>query len=106
MHSIKLVEKVEEALVQYPEARVKQLERQVELETLRRKEVEKELSNLKKCKHAQNRATDQMMTIHEQVKDVASKIGTQLAPATLKTMRLKQHILDLYKKFGYSDDEA
>ena len=47
-----------------------------------------------------------MMTIHEQVKDVASKIGTQLAPATLKTMRLKQHILDLYKKLGYSEDEA
>ena len=67
MHSIKLVKKVEEALVQYPEARVKQLERQVEFEMALRKEVETELSDLKKCKHAQNRATDQMMTIHEQV---------------------------------------
>ena len=58
MHSIKLVEKVENALVQYPEAHVKQLERQVEFEMALRKEVETELSDLKKCKHAQNRATD------------------------------------------------
>jgi hypothetical protein len=52
MHSIKLVEKVEDALVQYPEARVKQLERQVEFEMSRCEEAEKELLALKKCKHA------------------------------------------------------
>ena len=37
---------------------------------------------------------------------MSTKINNELAPATIKTMKLKSHIKDLYTKMGYSDDEA
>ena len=37
---------------------------------------------------------------------MATKISTQLTPATVKTFRLKERIKELYLKFGYTEDQA
>ena len=82
------------------------LERQLEIEKGRRLKLKKELKELKRCTTVQSRTSEQISSINETVQDVATKISSELAPATLKTIMLKQHILDLYKRLGYSEDEA
>ena len=37
---------------------------------------------------------------------MAHNISTELAPAAVKTMKLKQHIRELYLRLGHSEDQA
>ena len=37
---------------------------------------------------------------------MSSKISNELAPAAIKTMKLKKHIIELHRKLGKTDDEA
>ena len=47
MHTARLADKLEAAMLQYPKARVCQLERQVQFERGRRHDVEKEMATLR-----------------------------------------------------------
>ena len=47
-----------------------------------------------------------MRAIHEKVKTMSTHISQQLAPAAVKTMKLKNHIKELYLKLGLNEDAA
>ena len=54
MHTARLADKLEAAMLQYPKARVCQLERQVQFERGRRHDVEKEMATLRQQFRASN----------------------------------------------------
>ena len=79
---------------------------QLEHEKYRRELAERELKVVKEDKETQYRAQQQIRDINDEVHAMSTSIRKELAPAAVKTMKLKQHIQELYVEMGFSKDQA
>jgi len=79
---------------------------QLEHEKFLRELAENELKEVKQCKVVEYRKQQQIREIHESVQDAAAKMQKMWTPSTVKAMKLKQHIQELYIGMGYSHDQA
>ena len=98
------LQKMEQQFINYPQARILQLEDEVRREVKCQRELTKELQNVRECRWQQQVISEEVQSIHEKVSKSATQISSELAPAAVKTLKLKQHIVELYQKLGYSDN--
>ena len=101
-----LSNKIQQEMIKYPEERAKQLEREVNFERMRRREVERELKDLKKYLSENNRIGNDVKAINQEVVQTSEKIKGQILPLINKNSTLKQACYNLYVKLGYTSDMA
>ena len=52
------------------------LQKELEFERVQWLDLQKQIKEIKKCKSAQNLANEKIMSIHQQVEDMSTKIST------------------------------
>jgi chromosome segregation ATPase len=93
----------EEELFKYPKQRVWALERQLENEKKRRKEIEHQVSDLKQSLKNATNLNQEVTQIYLKTQVMAQDIQDQLMPQTKNLMNLKQHVASLYQQLGNTE---
>ena len=93
----------EEELFKYPKQRVWALERQLENEKKRRKEIEHEVSDLKQSLKNATNLNQEVTQIYLKTQVMAQDIQDQLVPQTKALMNLKTHVASLYQQLGNTE---
>jgi predicted nucleic acid-binding Zn-ribbon protein len=100
---VKFAEFYEKELFKYPKQRVWALERQLENEKKRRKEIEHEVSDLKQTLKNATNLNQEVTQIYLKTQVMAQDIQDQLVPQTKALMNLKTHVASLYQQLGNTE---
>ena len=104
IHQTKMIEKFEEVYTQYPRERVLQLERFLEIEKSRYAELKKEYTSLYGKLNEYNNLSGRVVDMNDSIQDMVGKVQGDILPATMKVVKLKNHIAHLYKEMGYDEN--
>ena len=94
---------MEHELLLYPKNRALQLEREVDFEKTRRKEIAKELTVEKKNVWELRQLNASMTGMSGKIADMSKVVANDLNAYTLKEIKQKKLIHKLYMELGYTN---
>ena len=100
IQNAKFVDRLEDQLLKYPKQRVWQLEHQLAFEKQKYSDRQKEITELNKTVQSYNNFQLQLNDMNREIEEMTKKIQDETIPATLKVIKLKSHVLELYKRMG------